>query len=68
MNMCLVSLAAHVERDPLVEAGGGLWYGGGGQRPPAQPGQARRPYPLSPTRSEKYLMRGFCEQWGHRGR
>jgi len=29
--MRLVSLAAHVERDPLVEAGGGLWDRGGGQ-------------------------------------
>ncbi len=59
MNMCLVSLAAHVERDPLVEAGGGLWDRGGGQRP-TQPGQARRPSTLSPARSEK-MMRG-CEQ------
>ncbi len=57
--MCLVSLAAHVERDPLVEVSGGLWDRGGGQRPPAQPGQARRPSTLAPTRSE--MIRG-CEQ------
>jgi hypothetical protein len=57
--MRLVSLAAHVEGDPLVKAGGGLRDRGGGQRPPAQPGQARRPSTLSPARSE--MMRG-CEQ------
>jgi hypothetical protein len=61
MKLRLVSLAAHVERDPLVEAGGGLWDRDGGQLT-AQPGQARRPSPLAPTRSERCWMQGFCEQ------